>query len=331
MIFHDPLALLLMIPLLLLITFVWRSKTHTRIMFPATSLLTDLPLPFRCRCAVWLPSLRCIAMVLAVIALARPQLPVKEATVVSRGVDLALALDISTSMLAIDRTPQVHGRSRLQIAREVTRSFISRRTGDRIGVIAFAARPYPVAPLTLDHTWLNSALDQLEIGAIEDGTALGDGVLAALNRLRSSPAASRAVVLLTDGRNNAGNASPDQAAQAARSLGIRVHTIGIGGEGAADFPVENPLGGVTYRQVAADLDEAALKQIAQTTGGTFFRAADATTLQAVFSEIDRLERRPIEEKVSTSFRELFPPFLLTALTLLVFDTILRATWLRRVP
>jgi Ca-activated chloride channel family protein len=232
-------------------------------------------------------------------------------------------------MLAVDRTSPPTGRSRIQIAREVTREFISRRSGDRICLIAFAARPYPVGPLTLDHHWLTSTLDQLEIGSIEDGTALGDGMLAAINRLRSSPAASRAVVLVTDGRNNAGTTTPLVAAQTAHALGIRIHTIGIGGRGEADFPVENPLGGVTYRQVAADLDEVTLTQIARSTGGAFFRAADATTLTAVFTEIDRLERRPIEEKISTSYRELFPLFLLSTLFVLVVDIIFRATWLRR--
>ena len=197
--------------------------------------------------------------------------------------------------------------------------------------IAFAARPYPVAPLTLDHQWLNGVLDQLEIGGIEDGTALGDALLAAVNRLHASPAASRAIVVITDGRNNAGAVQPLVAAQAAHTLGIRVHTIGIGGEGAALFPVEDPLGGVTYRQVAADLDEATLRGIAQTTGGRFYRAADAAALQNVFTEIDLLERRPIEEKVSISYRELFSPVLLAALLLLVGDTLLRTTWLRRNP
>jgi Ca-activated chloride channel family protein len=272
-----------------------------------------------------------VAIVLGVIALARPQLQQREATVTSRGIDLLLALDVSTSMLAVDRTASAHDRSRFQIARDVTRDFISRRSGDRIGMIAFAARPYPIAPLTLDHQWLNDVIDQLEIGNIEDGTALGDGLLAAVNRLNASPSASRAIVVITDGRNNAGTVPPLIAAQAAHTLGIRVHAIGIGGQGAAAFPVEDPLGGVTYRQVAADLDVATLHGIAQTTGGRFYRATDAAALQNVFAEINLLERRPIEEKVNISYRELFPSLLLAALLLLVVDTILRTTWLRRNP
>jgi Ca-activated chloride channel homolog len=321
----------LVIPALLLSGYVWRKKSNCHVIFPLISIFTDIPSTIRSRCAAMLPAVRILAIILAVIALARPQLQLREATVVSRGIDLVLALDVSTSMLAVDRAASVNDRSRFKIARDVTRDFISRRSGDRIGMIAFAARPYPVAPLTLDHQWLNGVLDLLEIGGIEDGTALGDALLAAVNRLHASPAASRAIVVITDGRNNAGAVQPLVAAQAAHTLGIRVHTIGIGGEGAALFPVEDPLGGVTYRQVAADLDEAALRGIAQTTGGRFYRAADAAALQNVFTEIDLLERRPIEEKVSISYRELFSPVLLAALLLLVADTLLRTTWLRRNP
>jgi Ca-activated chloride channel family protein len=272
-----------------------------------------------------------MTLLLAIVALARPQMKLRESTIVSRGIDLVVALDVSTSMLAVDRPSPVTAHSRFQIAKDVTRDFISRRSGDRIGLIAFAARPYPAAPLTLDHQWLTGTVDQLEIGTIEDGTALGDGMLAAVNRLRSSPAGSRAVVLVTDGRNNAGVVEPSVAAEAARSLGIRVHTVGIGGRGTAEYPVEDPLGGITYRQVTADLDEDALTKIAATTGGTYFRATDAATLQNIFIEIDRLERRPIEEKVSTAVQELFPPFLLAALLLLAADIVLRTTWLRRSP
>ena len=331
MTFHDPAALLLVIPALLLSGYAWRKKPNGHILFPARTIFTDVPPTARSRCAAMLPAVRILAIILVVIALSRPQLQLRETTVTSRGIDLLLALDASTSMLAVDRAASSNNRSRFQIARDVTRDFISRRNGDRIGMIAFAARPYPVAPLTLDHQWLNGVLDLLEIGSIEDGTALGDALLAAVNRLHASPAASRAIVVITDGRNNTGTVQPLVAAQAAHTLGIRVHTVGIGGPGTAAFPVEDPLGGVTYRQVAADLDEATLRGIAQATGGRFYRAADAAALQSVFTEIDRLERRPIEEKVSISYRELYSPVILVALLLLAADTLLRTTWLWRNP
>jgi len=330
--FVDPLALLLL--LLFALPALYRSRRQAAlpaIPFPSVTMLAGLPLTVRHRLFRLLPLLRGLAMLALVASLARPQLPVRTATVTTKGVDLALALDLSTSMLAVDRGEQPRGHSRLAIAKEITREFISRRTGDRIGLVAFAARPYPVAPLTLDHDWLSGALERLEVGDMEDGTALGDGLLAAVNRLRASPAASRAVVLLTDGRSNAGATDPAAAAQAARTLGIRVHTIGVGSRGAADFPVEDPMGGISFREVRAELDEATLGEIARATGGGFFRATDAAMLRQVFREIDLLERRTIEEKVSHSNRELFPALMLTALALLLVEATLRHTWLRRLP
>ena len=329
--FHDPVALLLLLPISLIFAIFLRKKDSRRIRFSDVSLLQGLPVTTRQRLASSLPVLRAMAVVFAVVALARPQLLVRESTVTSRGIDLVLDFDISTSMLAVDRNVKSGGQSRLQIAKDIARDFISMRPGDRIGMVAFAARPYPVAPLTLDHDWLNRALNRLEVGAVEDGTALGDGLLSAINRLRSSPAASRTVLLVTDGRNNAGAVSPSVAAQASKALGIRIHTIGIGSQGPAFIPVQDPMGGITYREVHADLDVATLADIARITGGSFFRASDAAALRSVFKEIDRLERRPIEEKVTNSMQELFAPFLVAALVLLLVETTLKSTWLRRIP
>lgn len=330
MTFHDPLALLLLFPLVLF-SIMKRKKPANAIFFPAVADLSGLPKTMRQRSAQMLPWMSATALTLAVIALARPQVVNTETTVISKGVDIVLAVDLSTSMLAVDRGGGSSGASRLTVAKGVAREFISRRTGDRVGVVAFAARPYPVAPLTLDHDWLASALDLLEIGAIEDGTALGDGLLAALNRLRDSAPGSRAVLLLTDGRENSGSVSLATAANVARSLGVRVHTIGIGGSGGAEFPVEDPLGGVIYRRVAADLDEGALKGVAGMTGGSYFRADDKATLAAAFAAVDRLEKRPVVEKVSRSTRELYPQLLLAAVSLLLTVTVLSCTWLGRLP
>jgi Ca-activated chloride channel family protein len=185
-----------------------------------------------------------------------------------------------------------------------------------------------VAPLTLDHDWLATALDQLEIGTLEDGTALGDAILASINRLRSSPKQSRTIVLMTDGRSNAGETTPGTAAAVARTLGIKIHTIGIGGQTPALFPVTNPLGGVIWREVRADLDVDVLQEIATTTGGTFFRASNGAAMQSVYREIDRLARRPIEERQHRSVQELFPFLVATALLLSMASLVLRSTWLR---
>jgi len=297
-----------------------------------------LPDTLRVRCARALPLLRLVLLALAILALARPQLIEREVTVHSEGVDLVVALDLSTSMLAEDLAGGEPRKNRLTIAKEVLAGFLQGRRGDRIALVAFAARPYPAAPLTLDHDWLQTAVAQLQTGAIEDGTAIGDALLAALNRLRDGPAEgnaghakSQAIILMTDGRSNAGSATPRLAAAAARTLGIRVHTIGIGASGAAVIPVDDPLGGTTYRAVQADLDESSLREIASTTGGSYFRADDRDVLAKAFADIDRLEKRRSEEKVFFSYEELFPALLLAVLALGVAELGLRTTLLRTLP
>jgi len=327
MTFQTPLALLALFPLAVILLLL-KKQTPSAIPFPGVTDIAPLPKTLRQRLAQLHPWLQGAALICMIVALARPQLVRQETTVTLQGVDIVIALDLSTSMLAVDRGATDRSRSRLVIAREVTRDFIARRPGDRIGFVAFAARPYPVAPLTLDHDWLTTVLDRLEVGSIEDGTALGDGILAAVNRLRSSRAGSRTVVLLTDGRSNVGETAPRTAAAAARALGIRVHTIGIGAKAPALFPVADPMGGITWREVSADLDEAALREIAAITGGSSFRADDAAALRSVFLQIDRLEKRPIEEKRHLNARELFAPLLLTALLLILSSQTLRSTWLR---
>ncbi len=334
--FHDPQWLLL-----LLVLIPWALFRHRRERgAPALTIadgaqLRALPDTFRARCGRWLPWLRLLLLALAIVALARPQAVARETKVRSEGVDLVVVLDLSTSMLAEDLQGGVPRKNRLTIAKEVLADFIGGRRGDRIGLVAFAARPYPAAPLTLDHAWLQAAVARLQTGAIEDGTAIGDALLAALNRLRGSssarPAASQAVILVTDGRSNAGATTPQLAAAAARTLGVRIHAIGIGSRGPAVIPVADPLGGTLYRRVQADLDEVALKEIATGTGGAYFRADDKGGLTRVFEAIDRLEKRPIEETVFFTYDELFAPLLLGALALLMAELSLRATLLRTLP
>ena len=327
---HSPLALLLLLPLALLLA-SRRSRPECALPFPAAADLPGLPVTVRQRVARLLPLLRTLALVLAVIALARPQLVNTETTLVSQGIDMVLAIDLSTSMLAVDRDPATAQRSRLATAKEVAGAFIARRASDRIGLVAFAARAYPAAPLTLDHGWLGSVLESLDVGRIEDGTALGDGLVAALNRLRNSPLDNRVAIVITDGRANAGVVAPRDAAAAARALGIRVHTVGIGGKGAAVFPVADPLGGVAWRQVRAELDEATLREIAAATGGRYFPAASAADLSAVFREIDTLEKATIEQQTSRSTEELFPPLVLVVMLIVMAECALRTLWLRTLP
>ena len=342
--FHDPQMLFLVLLLLPWALLRRRRERHA----PALAMadgeqIKALPDTLRTRCARALPLLRLLLLVLAILALARPQIIEREVKVHSEGVDLVLALDLSTSMLAEELAGSQPRKNRLTIAKEVLAGFLKGRQGDRIALVAFAARPYPAAPLTLDHDWLQSAVAQLQSGAIEDGTAVGDAILAALNRLRSGPAEGRAeknssgqsksqaIILITDGRSNAGASTPGLAAAAARKLGIRVHTIGIGSVGQAVIPVESPLGGTTYRAVQADLDETSLREIASTTDGHYFRADDQDLLRRAFQEIDLLEKRPIESQVFFSYRELFPALLLAMLALGLTELGLRTTLLRTLP
>jgi Ca-activated chloride channel family protein len=312
-----------------------RERNGPTLAFADGTQLAVLPDTLRARCARRLPWLRLALLALAVVALARPQAIERETKVRSEGVDLVVALDLSTSMLAEDLQGGEPRKNRLAMAKDVLNDFIGGRRGDRIGLVAFAARPYPAAPLTSDHAWLQAAVARLQTGAIEDGTAIGDAILAALNRLRGnaspSQARSQAVILITDGRSNAGATTPQRAAAAARTLGIRIHAIGIGSRGPAVIPVADPLGGVHYRRVEADLDEGVLGEIAATTGGRYFRADDRGALAQVFAAIDRLEKRPLEETVYFTYDELFAPLLLAVLALLVIELALRATLLRTLP
>lgn len=330
MIFQYPQLLwLLVIPPLWV--FVGSGKHSRAIRFPGAGNLRAIPGSARTRLARLIPWLHVSAMLVAVVALARPQLINTTTTIVSKGVDIALAMDLSSSMLAVDHGAAGSAGNRLSVAKQVVREFIAKRGGDRLAVVAFAARAYPVTPLSLDHAWLVSAIERLEVGTVEDGTALGDGLLAAINRLRTSPAASRAVILVTDGRSNTGIVQPPAAAAIAATLGIKVYTIGIGGKEGSLFPVEDPLGGLVWRRVSADLHEPVLKEIAAATGGKYFRADDMTSLRAVFQEVDRLEKGKIEEKNSQSVRELFPVLLLSALFLVMLEQLLFAGRLGRLP
>jgi len=330
--FHDPQFLLL---LLLLIPLLLHQRRQERRM-PAFRLAYGvreevLPDTFRARFARHLPYLRLLLLALAMLALARPQAIEREVKVRSEGGDLVVALDLSSSMLAEDLQGSEPRKNRLAMAKTVLAGFLRGRQNDRIGLIAFAARAYPAAPLTLDHDWLQAVVARLQTGAIEDGTAVGDAILAALNRLRDKPARSQAVILITDGRSNTGVVTPQRAAAAAKTLGVRIYAIGIGSRGPAVIPIDDPLGGTLYRRVDADLDESALREVAVTTGGRYFRADDQGMLAQVFQEIDRLEKRLTEEKAYFTYRELYPIVLLTALAVMAAELLLRTTWLRRLP
>jgi Ca-activated chloride channel family protein len=241
----------------------------------------------------WLAAL---SFLLLTVALARPQFGETLTHTESSGVEIMLALDVSESMLAEDFTVGGQRANRLEAIKQVTRDFIEGRTSDRIGMVAFAGAPYLVSPLTLDHDWLAGNLDRVKIGLVEDGTAIGSAIASAANRLRNREAKSRVLVLLTDGDNNAGNITPKTAAEAAKALGIRVYTVGAGTRGAAPYPVgRHPFTGETiYRRMEVRFNEEGLREVADITGGKYFRATDTDSLRGIFAEIDRLEKTRVE-------------------------------------
>jgi Ca-activated chloride channel family protein len=270
--------------------------------------------------------LRALALVALVLALARPQSGATTENVLTQGIDIVLVLDISTSMLAEDLEP-----NRLEAAKAVAADFVQGRRNDRIGLVAFAGEAFTQAPLTLDYSVVSTLVGELETGMIEDGTAVGMGLATALKRLEASDAASKVVILLTDGRSNRGEIGPLTAAQMAEALGVRVYTIGAGGIGTARVPVDDPLRGRVYATMRVDIDEESLRQMAELTGGRYFRATDSESLAAIYEEIDQLERTEIEVENFTQYTERFPFLLGLGLLLVLVEATLSQTVLRRLP
>jgi Ca-activated chloride channel family protein len=275
--------------------------------------------------------LRALALVLLVIALARPQAGTAATKIHREGVDVMLAVDISGSMLAEDFTLENQRANRLQAVKSVVKEFVTARPEDRVGLVLFAGRPYTQCPLTLDHGWLLQNLDRAEVGMIEDGTAVGSALATAVNRLRPSTAKSKFVVLLTDGQSNAGKITPQTAAEAAAVLGIKVYTVGAGTRGMAPYPAQDMFGRKVYRPMQVDIDEPTLQTIATTTHARYFRATDTPTLREIYAEIDRSEKTEFEAPEYLDYRELYPWLLWPALALLLIEIGLGETILRKLP
>ena len=331
MFLRNP-SLLALLPLAVLaILHAQKKNTRSAIKFTSESLLKGFQDSFKLKLAKNLFFLRLISCILIIIALARPQSPVEDSKIQSEGIDIVLAIDCSTSMLAEDFKIGGRRQNRLEVIREVVKDFVYGRVNDRLGLIAFAGGAYTVCPLTLDHGWLLENLERVKTGLIEDGTAIGLGLASALNRLKNTKAKSKVVILLTDGRNNAGNISPLTAAEAAKVLKIKVYTIGAGAKGLAPYPVKDFFGNTVYQPMDVDIDEDVLKEIAEKTGGRYFRATDTESLRQIYKEIDRLEKTVIEDKGYQEYQELFPVFLIPGLILLLSEIILSNTFLRKIP
>ncbi len=275
----------------------------------------------------WVPgALRIAAMTLIVIALARPQAGRTYQVNEGEGIDIILALDISGSMAAQDFAPN----DRLFVAKKTIEKFIEGRKVDRIGLVLFAGKAFTQAPLTLDYGIIRQFLEHAKIGMIDDGTAIGMALVTSANRLRDSKAKSKVVVLLTDGDNNAGQVDPGTAADLAAAIGVRVHTVGIGSDGPVYAPVKHPIFGTQLVRQDFRLDEKSLKNIAEKTGGEYFRAKDAAGLEKTFESINKMERSPYEVKTFTDFTEKYHWFLGVALALVLLEILLSRTVFRKV-
>jgi len=325
--FADPWFLLLLLFLPIWLLRYLKARRRICVTFSSTWLIRRLSSYRRPAFIDHAPfALRFMAIVLIVLALARPQTGYREENITSRGIDIMLTLDLSSSMTATDLKP-----TRLVAAKRVIGKFIDNRKNDRIGLVVFAAQGYTQCPLTLDYPILKNFLKTADIGVIEDGTAIGMALATAANRLNDSKAKSRIVVLLTDGVNNRGAIDPVTAAEMAKAIGAKVYTIGVGREGVFYQTVKRPDG--TERQVRArtEIDEKLLKQVAQVTGGRYFRAQDEQTLSRIYEEIDRLEKTDVKVKVYVRHTDWFMWLLIPAFLIVLGELLLPVTRFRALP
>ena len=267
-----------------------------------------------------------VGVTAVIVALARPQTGITSETLLTEGIDIIMVMDVSSSMLAEDLEP-----NRLQAAKGVAADFVGGRRNDRIGLVAFAGEAFTQAPLTLDYSVVQSLIGELQVGIIEDGTAVGMGLGTAVKRLQASDAESKVVILLTDGRSNRGEIGPVTAARMAQALGVRVYTVGVGTRGNAPVPIADPLVGTRLVPMRVDIDEPTLQEIAELTGGRYFRATDNESLTSIYEEIDQLERTEIEVENFTQYAERFPVVLAFGLLLLLMEVGLAQTVLRKLP
>lgn len=282
---------------------------------------------WRQRYRVVLLFLRLAAFALFIVAFARPRHGTETRESTSDGIDIMLCLDVSSSMMAEDFKPN----NRLFVAKEEIKRFVSRRLNDRIGLVVFARDSYTQCPLTTDYGILLRFIDQVDFGAVEDGTAIGMALANAVNRLRESPAKSKVIVLATDGDNNAGEIDPQTAADVAAAFDIKIYAIGVGKEGNFMMPIQDPIFGKRYVSQPSRIDESTLRQIADKTKGKFFRAQSGKELEEIYTNIDKLEKTEIKTTAHIQYRELFPQFVIAGLLLLALEIMLANTWLKKLP
>jgi len=325
--FRQPFFLLLLL-LLPLLWWYWWGARRRRSLWLRLPFLPRERLPAGPR-ARWFPLLfilRSLALVLLVLALARPQTILKEEEVKAEGIDIILVMDLSSSMLSKDFDP-----NRLEVSKSVAQEFVSKRPYDRLGLVVFAGEAFTQCPLTTDHQVLQNLLAQLQCGLLKDATAIGMGLATAVNRLKDSPSESKVVVLLTDGVNNAGYIQPLTAAEIAREFGIRVYTIGIGSMGRASSPVSRVNDEYIFDLIPVRIDTELLKEIAALTGGKYYRSTNSESLQEIYEEIDALEKTEVEVTTIERFSEEFHQLVMLAGLFLLLELFLRFTVFRTLP
>ena len=332
MAFAHPYFLLL---LLLIPPLAWlkgRRGVPPAFVYSSVQLVRGMQNITRSRSGGFLMSLRWLILAIFIIALAQPRLTKSQTTVKASGVDIVVALDMSGSMISEDFVVKGERVNRFNMARTVLKGFIDKRPNDRIGLVLFATQAYIATPLTLDHDYLQENIDRLEIGAIsENSTAIGDGLGTAVNRLRDLKSKSKIVILMTDGQNNSGKLDPTNAAAAAAVVNVKVYTVGIGERGQAPMPARDMFGRKVYQMVPVDVDETTLQQIADETGGKYYRADNAEKFKQIYDEIDKLEKTEAVINKYTEFTELFPWLVAAGAALLLIELVLGQTAFRRLP
>ena len=335
--FQYPLVLSMLVPIALVGLWLARRGRPAAVAFSSTEIVRAVARTRRSRWGRFMPALRWLGASLLVVALARPHVEHHHASIHASGVDVMLAMDVSGSMQARDMGKSSSTEapiSRLEAAKEVVSRFIHDRSNDRIGLVAFAGDPYLASPLTLDHDWVEKSVEGLTATAqngLRDGTAIGSAIATGVRRLDAQDAKSKIMILLTDGQNNAGKIAPSAAAEAAKALGVKIYTVGVGSKGDALVPVTNDRGRQELVMAKVDVDEPSLQQVATTTGGKFYRATDAASLQKVYDEIDRLEKTTRTVTRFDEKTERFAWFAIPGLALLATSIALSATRFRRVP
>jgi Ca-activated chloride channel family protein len=327
--FANPKLLLLLLILPFVIWRYWRRlrRGEGSLQFASTIALKGIRPSRTVYLRHLLFGMSILALILTIVAMARPQEGIREEEVLTEGIDIIIALDASGSMAAEDFEP----RNRLFVAKLVVKRFVEGLRHDRAGLVVFAAKAFTRCPLTLDYGVLLNVLDNTELGTIEDGTAIGTALATCLNRLRESKARSKVIILVTDGVNNRGEIQPADAAEIARTLGVKIYTVGVGSSGTARFPVNDPVYGKIYADLEVEIDEPSLKEIAARTGGLYYRATDRPSLERIFENIGRLEKTKFAVKTYTHYNERYAVFLFPALILVLAGTIAGFTRFNKIP